>query len=126
MRSRCNNKNSTPYKYYGARGIKVCSRWDDFQSFYDDMIGTWISGLSIDRIDSEGNYEPGNCKWSTRSEQQKNKRGYGLSKYKHVSYRKLTNKWRARLSVKGKKVHLGYFDTEEEAHQAVLKFKKEN
>lgn len=72
MMARCTNENGDFYYRYGGRGIKVCDRWKDFKSFYDDMIGTYEIGLSLDRKDNEGNYEPSNCKWSTNQEQTNN------------------------------------------------------
>lgn len=73
MRDRCNNKNSTGYHNYGGRGIKVCSRWDDFKKFREDM-GNRPPGTSIERNDKNGNYEPGNCRWATPAEQSRNTR----------------------------------------------------
>jgi len=79
MRKRCNDPNSQNYPYYGARGIKVCERWNNFWSFIEDM-GERPSKLhSIDRIDTNGNYEPPNCKWSTYDEQAQNRRNTVLS-----------------------------------------------
>lgn len=71
--SRCYNKKATGYKYWGGRGITICERWRDFTNFLTDM-GERPEGKSIDRIDNEGNYEPGNCRWATSSEQNRNKR----------------------------------------------------
>lgn len=80
--TRCYNKNYRLYKDYGGRGIKVCDRWRKFENFRDDMLKTYKDNLSIDRIDNNGNYQPNNCKWSTRYEQNKNKRMHKLSKEK--------------------------------------------
>ena len=73
MRSRCNNKNNDAYKNYGARGISICGRWDDFMAFVEDM-GDKPDGFTLDRIDNTDNYYPENCKWSSREEQNNNKR----------------------------------------------------
>jgi hypothetical protein len=71
MRERCNNPKAKAYKYYGARGIKVCERWDSFELFLSDM-GPRPEGTSIERKDNGGNYEPSNCYWATDYEQAQN------------------------------------------------------
>jgi len=70
---RCNNPKSKPYPNYGGRGIKVCDRWRDFYLFLED-IGRKPVGMSLDRIDNEGNYEPLNCRWATARQQSANQR----------------------------------------------------
>lgn len=74
MKARCVHRGSVGYKNYGGRGITMCSRWrDSFEAFLEDM-GPRPAEHSIDRIDSDGNYEPGNCRWATQREQSRNKR----------------------------------------------------
>jgi|GEM_PF-1342758 len=76
MWQRCSNPNNLRYNRYGERGIGICERWEKFENFLADMGPRPSKGHSIDRKDNEGNYEPSNCRWATRSEQQKNKGGY--------------------------------------------------
>ena len=76
MKSRCYNKNNKKYKNYGGRGIKICDEWvNDFSTFYKWAISNgYEKGLSIDRIDVDGNYEPSNCRWANNDIQSHNKR----------------------------------------------------
>lgn len=76
MKSRCYNKNSVSYKYYGDKGVSICGEWlNSFSAFYNWAISNGYSdNLTIDRINPFGNYEPNNCRWATYKEQNNNQR----------------------------------------------------
>lgn len=74
MHSRCRNKNDPAYKNYGARGIKVCKRWQAYQPFLEDMGRRPTPQHTLERVKNHIGYRPSNCKWATRAEQLRNKR----------------------------------------------------
>jgi len=79
MLQRCENQDHKHYKNYGGRGITVCPEWHDSQAFIDWALANgWQKGLTLDRINNNGSYEPGNCRWATRKENNRNKRNNRL------------------------------------------------
>lgn len=93
VRNRCFYLNSKNYERYGGRGITVCEEWkDNFVNFRDwSLSNGYKEGLTIDRIDNNGNYEPSNCKWSTNKEQQNNKENNVLITYQNET--KTLSQW---------------------------------
>lgn len=131
MLQRCNNPKNKNYENYGGRGITVCHEWTtNRKEFFEWALANgYKEGLSIDRIDNDGNYEPTNCRWTTMLVQSTNKRelmGSNTSGYKGVSFRKDTNRWRAYTKINGKQSTIGSFDTAEEASTAFIAYVKEN
>ena len=92
MRDRCNNANNEEYPNYGGRGIFVCGRWENYQSFLSDM-GRKPRGTSLDRIDVNGNYEPSNCRWADAHTQARNQRDAVLLTYNGKTLK--THEWSA-------------------------------
>ena len=127
---RCYNETHKQYKDYGGRGIKMCDEWkNDFEKFFSwAMANGYKKGLSIERIDNDGNYEPNNCKWATIEEQSNNKRSciyveYNnerhtikeWSKIMNISYGTLSNRVKKNMPLekiffKGKLEEMGILD----------------
>lgn len=111
MRERCYYPKHPAYKNYGGRGIRVCDRWlgkHRLENFIADMGYRPSKKHTLDRIDNSGDYEPGNCRWATWTEQANNRRP---RKINGVYFVKSRNKWRVRI----RGIHYGYFSNYEEA-----------
>lgn len=101
MNNRCKSKDES-HRNYKDRGIGVCDRWkESFNSFFEDM-GERPKWKTLDRINNDGNYEPSNCKWSTRSEQQRNRRSNKI--FMHNGEEKCLTEWCEILGLSNKKV----------------------
>ena len=100
MKSRCYNHKNTEYKNYGGRGIVVCEKWkNSFAAFYEwAIVNGYSDGLTIDRIDTNGNYEPSNCRWATNKEQANNRRTNNLITYNGETH--TITEWAEKLGFK--------------------------
>lgn len=111
---RCINPNNKSYKYYGAKGIKVCDEWLDFNNFINDMYSAYKEGLTLDRENPEGDYCKNNCRWVTKTVQARNTqrlRKDNSSGFRGTSFDKNKKRWVSRIGINSKNIHLGYFDT---------------
>lgn len=95
MLQRCENPRNPKYPRYGARGIKVSAEWHDFPSFYADMGD--CNGLTLDRINNDGNYEKGNCRWATYDQQNSNHSRNRVYSYGGETF--TMTQWAARLGI---------------------------
>jgi hypothetical protein len=87
MKSRCSNPNNNRFANYGGRGISVCDEWNKFESFYLwSVLNGYVDNLTIDRKDTNGNYEPDNCRWVTEKVQQNNRSNNRYVEFDGVSH----------------------------------------
>lgn len=129
MIQRTSNIKNDGFYGYGARGIKVCDRWLNVANFIEDMYPSYKKGLSIDRINPYGNYEPSNCRWATKSVQARNTRVLqtnNTSGFRGVTFEESRKKFATRITVNHKKIHIGRFLTALEAAKAYDKYVIDN
>ena len=132
IKNRTLNTKFKQYSDYGGRGITICDDWKNEPiAFYNWALSNGYEenkGLSIDRIDNDGNYEPSNCRWVSSNIQNRNKRipKNNKSGYKGVCYPKGNNKYRAQIRVNKKQIHLGLFPTAVEGAVAYNNYIIEN
>lgn len=101
MVNRCNNKNYANYQYYGGRGITICAEWNDPFVFGEWAVSNgYKKGLTLDRINTDGNYEPSNCRWATRKEQANNRRSNTVIEYNGESHN--LTEWAEQFGIKQK------------------------
>ena len=135
MKQRCFNTKCPSYHDYGARGITICSEWLDnpseFISYVETHLGTCPDGYSLDRIDNNGNYEPGNIRWASITEQNRNKRQpdthnrkVGQTGYKWVS--KCPTGYIGLYRCKGQKYYVGHYDCPLKAYNSVVSHRLEH
>ena len=97
MKTRCDNPNSRYFKDYGGRGIKICDRWRDFSAFLEDL-GQPPDGMTLDRIDNDRGYEPGNVRWASKKDQANNRRSSRV--IEHGGERLTLQQWANRTGIK--------------------------
>lgn len=111
MKARCNNPKTTSYKYYGARGIKVCKRWEKFSNFFKDMHKSFedhikkhgAKNTSIDRINPRRDYKPSNCRWATTKQQARSRTDNRILTVDGVS--KTVAEWTEQLGFKRDRIN---------------------
>ena len=125
MIQRCTNQKNPKYNYYGGRGISVHNEWNDVRNFINDMFPIFQEGLSLDRINVNGNYEKSNCRWATKTTQSQNTRllqSNNKSGYRGVSWHKTNRRWVTTIKVNSKSVHLGSFSNPIDGAKAYDKY----
>jgi len=128
MRDRCNNPNNKDYKFYGAKGIKVCERWASFENFVFDVngLGEKPHGFTLDRIDGSKDYYIENCRWASKMKQARNQKMRNSNKSGVLGVNKMKDGgYMARITNNNnERIYLGYFKTLEEAIAARIEAEK--
>ena len=142
MKGRCHYSKHILYEDYGGRGIRVCDEWRRsshiFCAYLDEHLGPRPEGYELDRIDNDGNYEPGNVRWATSSQQKYNSRNPDKSHKRGVEIgghlnptglkwvrQQASGRWQGIFSYVGKKITCGTHDTAFQAHEAVCSKRRE-
>jgi|SRR5699024_7669222 len=119
MKVRCYNPSNISYPWYGGKGVEICEQWkDDFPAFHEWAVNNgYQDGLEIDRIDSNGNYSPDNCRWVDRVVQGQNQkiRSDNTSGVRGVKWNSSRSKWEVGISVNKKRLYLGLYEDFDEA-----------
>lgn len=103
MMDRCYRSSCESYKYYGAKGVRVCRRWRSYINFKADMLGTWQAGLTLNRRDNDGSYTPANCHWATQIEQSFNRSNNRWIEWQ--GQRRTITQWAAYLQIHHTVIH---------------------
>lgn len=138
MNKRCYDEKYQYYHRYGGRGISVCWEWNrdnpdgpkNFIDYIEKELGPRPKGYDFDRIDNDGNYEPGNVRWLSHPDSRSNttqiRKNSITSKYRGVCWNKQMKKWKTQIQVNKRKKHLGYFTEEIDAAIAYDRYVIEN
>lgn len=137
LKSRCDNPNHSKYEIYGGKGISYDNKWVTFDGFWEDMKDGYSDSLTIDRIDSELNYEKSNCRWATYKQQNNNKsdnlnlshngKDYTVHELAQISklsesavYTRLQNGWSVEKILKTPKLKQGEYESKRNSKEVVL------
>jgi hypothetical protein len=126
MLNRCRNPRATQYAYYGGRGITVCDRWLKFACFLEDM-GLPKEQESLDRIDSNGSYDPGNCRWASKVQQANNCRSNRVLVIdgESMTMAEASRRWGRKVGTIWQRLQLGWSDTDAAKRPTVWRGVKE-